>query len=89
MDNGMRRRTVEWLEAGLSQILICREFNLRPNVVFTLWKQFQTIELIEKKHGHGHPTTTIAREDRHLSIIVVTGSRVFSLTCPLSSLGQN
>lgn len=57
------------LEAGQSQVQICREFNLTASVVCNLWKQFQDTGSIERKPGQGRPRATTAREDRHLSII--------------------
>ncbi|GBM60679.1 hypothetical protein AVEN_62629-1 [Araneus ventricosus] len=49
LDDEMRWRIVGRLEAGQSQIQICREFNLTPNVVCNLWKQFQNTGSIDKK----------------------------------------
>ncbi|GBM75150.1 hypothetical protein AVEN_195571-1 [Araneus ventricosus] len=66
----MRCRIVGRLEAGLSQVQICREFNLTPSVTCNLWKQFQDTRSIERKPGQGHPRTAKATEDRYLSIIV-------------------
>ncbi|GBL75556.1 hypothetical protein AVEN_154895-1 [Araneus ventricosus] len=69
LDDGMRWRIVGRLEAGQSQVQICREFNLAPSVVFNLWKQFQDTGSIERKPGQGHPRATTATEDRYLSNI--------------------
>ncbi|GBN69148.1 hypothetical protein AVEN_128501-1 [Araneus ventricosus] len=51
LDDGMRWRIVWRLEAGQSQVQICREFNLTPSVVCNLWKQFQDTGSIERKPG--------------------------------------
>ncbi|GBM14259.1 hypothetical protein AVEN_167339-1 [Araneus ventricosus] len=69
LDDGMRWRIVGRLEAGQSQVQICREFNLTPSVVRNLWKQFQDTGSIERKPGQGRPRATTATEDRYLSII--------------------
>ncbi|GBN14676.1 Transposable element Tcb2 transposase [Araneus ventricosus] len=69
LEDGMRWRIVQRLEAGQSQVQICREFNLTPSVVCNLWKQFQVIGSIERKAGQGRPRATTATEDRYLSII--------------------
>ncbi|GBM70273.1 hypothetical protein AVEN_63920-1 [Araneus ventricosus] len=69
LDDGMRWRIVGRLEAGQSQVQICREFNLTPSVVCNLWKQFQDTGSNERKPGQGCPRTTMATEDRYLSII--------------------
>ncbi|GBN21748.1 hypothetical protein AVEN_258184-1 [Araneus ventricosus] len=69
LDDGMRWRIVGRLEAGQSQVQICREFNLTPSVVCNLWKQFQDTGSIERKPGQGRPRATTATEDRYLSII--------------------
>ncbi|GBL92896.1 hypothetical protein AVEN_54558-1 [Araneus ventricosus] len=69
LDNGMRWRIVRRLEAGQSQVQICREFNLTSSVVCNLWKQFQDTGSIERKPGQGRPRATTATEDRYLSII--------------------
>ncbi|GBN94518.1 hypothetical protein AVEN_228320-1 [Araneus ventricosus] len=69
LDDGMRWRIVGRLEAGQSQVQICREFNLTPSVVCNLWKQFQDTGSIERKPGQGRPSATTATEDRYLSII--------------------
>ncbi|GBN12477.1 Transposable element Tc1 transposase [Araneus ventricosus] len=69
LNNGMRWRIGGRLEAGQSQVHICREFNLTPRVVCNLWKQFQDTGSIERKPGQGRPRATTAREDRYLSII--------------------
>ncbi|GBM04249.1 hypothetical protein AVEN_41057-1 [Araneus ventricosus] len=67
LDDGMRWRIVGRLEAGQSQVQICREFNLTPSVVCNLWKQCQDTGSIERKPGQGRPRAT--KEDRYLSII--------------------
>ncbi|GBM69327.1 hypothetical protein AVEN_155752-1 [Araneus ventricosus] len=67
-DDGMRWRNVGRLEAGQSQVQICRELNLTPSVLCNLWKQFQDTGSIERKPGQG-PRATTASEDRYLSII--------------------
>ncbi|GBL73065.1 hypothetical protein AVEN_128223-1 [Araneus ventricosus] len=69
LDDGMRWRMVGRLEAGQSQVEICREFNLTPSAVCNLWKQFQDTGSIERKPGQGRPRATTATEDRYLSII--------------------
>ncbi|GBN38921.1 hypothetical protein AVEN_103449-1 [Araneus ventricosus] len=69
LDDGMRRRIVGRLEAGQSQVQICREFNLTPSVVCNFWKHFQDTGSIERKPGQGRPRATTATEDRYLSII--------------------
>ncbi|GBN24449.1 hypothetical protein AVEN_124401-1 [Araneus ventricosus] len=69
LDDGMRWRIVERLEASQSQVQICREFNLTPSVVCNLWKRFQDTGSIERKPGQGRPRATTATEDRYLSII--------------------
>ncbi|GBL75045.1 hypothetical protein AVEN_243833-1 [Araneus ventricosus] len=69
LDDGMRWRIVGRLEAGQSQVQICREFNLTPSVVCNLWKQLQDTGSIERKPGQGRPRATTATEDRYLSII--------------------
>ncbi|GBM12593.1 hypothetical protein AVEN_146776-1 [Araneus ventricosus] len=69
LDDGIRWRIVERLEAGQSQVQICREFNLTPSVVRNLWKQFQDTGSIDRKPGQGRPRATTATEDRYLSII--------------------
>ncbi|GBM72322.1 hypothetical protein AVEN_228484-1 [Araneus ventricosus] len=69
LDDGMRWRIVGRLEAGQSQVQICREFNLTPSVVCNLCKQFQDTGSIERKPGQGRPRATTATEDRYLSII--------------------
>ncbi|GBN24071.1 hypothetical protein AVEN_27891-1 [Araneus ventricosus] len=69
LDDGMRWRIVERLDAGQSQVQICREFNLTPSVVCNLWKQFQDTGSIERKPGQSRPRDTMAIEDRYLSII--------------------
>ncbi|GFU34357.1 uncharacterized protein TNCV_1991471 [Trichonephila clavipes] len=58
LDDGMRRRIVGRLEAGLFHVQICRELTLTPRVVSNLWKQFQDSVSIERKPP-----------DCHLSII--------------------
>ncbi|KFM59504.1 hypothetical protein X975_12997, partial [Stegodyphus mimosarum] len=70
LDDGKRWRIVGRLEAGQSQVQICRECNLTPSLVCNLWKQFQDTGSIKRKHGQGHPKATTAREDRYLSILV-------------------
>ncbi|GBN89465.1 hypothetical protein AVEN_258463-1 [Araneus ventricosus] len=69
LDDGMRWRIVGRLEAGQSQVQICREFNLMPSVVRNSWKQFQDTRSIERKPGQGRPRATTATEDSYLSII--------------------
>ncbi|GBM84655.1 hypothetical protein AVEN_136685-1 [Araneus ventricosus] len=69
LDDGMRWRIVGRLEAGQSQVQICREFNLTPSVLCNLWKQFQDTGSIERKPGQGRPRANTATEDRYLSII--------------------
>ncbi|GBN46032.1 Transposable element Tc1 transposase [Araneus ventricosus] len=69
LDDGMRWRIVGRLEAGQSQVQICREFNLTPSVVCNLWKQFQDTGSIERKPRQGRPKATTVTEDRYLSII--------------------
>ncbi|GBN58365.1 Transposable element Tc1 transposase [Araneus ventricosus] len=69
LDDGMRWRIVGRLEAGQSQVQICREFNSTPSVVCNLWKQFQDTGSIERKPGQGRPRATTSTEDRYLSII--------------------
>ncbi|GBM45040.1 Transposable element Tc1 transposase [Araneus ventricosus] len=69
LDDGMRWRIMGRLEAGQSQVQICREFNLTPSVVCNLWKQFQDTGSIERKPEQGRPRATTATEDRYLSII--------------------
>ncbi|GBN35430.1 hypothetical protein AVEN_274708-1 [Araneus ventricosus] len=68
-DDGMRWRIVGRLEAGQSQVQICGEFYLTPNVVCNLWKQCKNTGPIERKPGQGCPRATRATEDRYLSII--------------------
>ncbi|GBL72074.1 hypothetical protein AVEN_115086-1 [Araneus ventricosus] len=70
------------LEAGQSQVQICREFNLTPSVVCNLGKQFQDTGSIDRKPRQGHPRATTATEDRYLSIIArrnrgATASQLF------------
>ncbi|GBO26509.1 hypothetical protein AVEN_53650-1 [Araneus ventricosus] len=69
LDDGMSWRIVGRLEAGQSQVQICREFNLTPSVVYDLWKQFQDTGSIERKPGQGRPRATKATEKRYLAII--------------------
>ncbi|GBM53286.1 hypothetical protein AVEN_52311-1 [Araneus ventricosus] len=69
LDDGMRWRIVGKLEAGQSQVQICREFNLTPSVVCNLWKQFQDTGSIERKPGQGRPRATMVTENRYLSVI--------------------
>ncbi|GBM65389.1 hypothetical protein AVEN_79642-1 [Araneus ventricosus] len=69
LDNGMKWRIVGRLEAGQSQVQICRAFNLTPSVVCNLWKQFQDTGSIERKPGQGRPRATTATEDSYFSII--------------------
>ncbi|GBM99424.1 hypothetical protein AVEN_220305-1 [Araneus ventricosus] len=69
LDDGMRWRIVGRVEAGQSQVHICREFNLMPSVVCNLRKQFQNTGSIERKPGQGRPRATTATEDLYLSII--------------------
>ncbi|GBM88650.1 hypothetical protein AVEN_139604-1 [Araneus ventricosus] len=72
LDDGMRWRILWRLEAGHSQVEICREFSLTPSAVCNLWnnlwKQFQDTGSIERKPGQGRPRATTAIEDRYLSI---------------------
>lgn len=68
LDDGMRWRIVGRLEAGQSQVQICRDFNVTPSVVSNLWKQFQDTGSIERKPGQGRPRATTAADDRYLSI---------------------
>ncbi|GBM11017.1 Transposable element Tcb2 transposase [Araneus ventricosus] len=69
LDDGMRWQIGGRLEAGQSQVQICREFNLTPSVVCNLWKQFQDTGSIERNPGQGRPRATTATEDRYLTII--------------------
>ncbi|GBL87031.1 Transposable element Tcb2 transposase [Araneus ventricosus] len=69
LDDGLRWRIVGRLEAGQSQVQICREFNLTPSAVCNLCKQFQDTGSIERKPGKSRPRATTATEDRYLSII--------------------
>ncbi|GBO21646.1 hypothetical protein AVEN_201798-1 [Araneus ventricosus] len=69
LEGGMRWLIVGRLEAGQSQVQICRNFNLTPSVVCKLWKQFQDTGSIERKPGEGCPKATMAKEDHYLSII--------------------
>ncbi|GBL80570.1 Transposable element Tcb2 transposase [Araneus ventricosus] len=69
LDDGMRWRIVGRLEAGQSQVQICREFNLTPSVVCNLWKQFQDTGSIERKPRQGRPRATTSTDDRYSSII--------------------
>lgn len=69
LDDGMRWRIVGRLEAGQSQVQICREFNLTPSVVCNLWKQFQDTGSIKRKPGQGRPRATTARDDRYLAVL--------------------
>ncbi|GBN76633.1 hypothetical protein AVEN_218485-1 [Araneus ventricosus] len=69
LNGGMRWRIVERLEAGQSQVQVCRGFNLTPSVVCNLWKQFQDTGSIERKPRQGRPRATTATEDCYLSII--------------------
>ncbi|GBO12557.1 hypothetical protein AVEN_206075-1 [Araneus ventricosus] len=96
LDDGMRWRIVGRLEAGQSQILICRKFNLTPSVVCNLWKQFKDTGSIERKPGQGHPRATtdtdpylsfIARRNRGATasqlsrdLYAATGTRVLRVT---------
>ncbi|CAL1282694.1 unnamed protein product [Larinioides sclopetarius] len=68
-NDGMRWRIVGSLEAGQSQVQICKDFNLMASVVCNLWKQFQDTGSIQRKPGQGSPRATTATEDRYLSII--------------------
>ncbi|GBN36419.1 hypothetical protein AVEN_112992-1 [Araneus ventricosus] len=82
LDDEMKWRIVGRLEAGQSQVQICREFNLTPSVVCNLWKQLQDTGSIERKPGQGRPRATTATEDRYLSIIArrnrgATASQLF------------
>ncbi|GBM82475.1 hypothetical protein AVEN_227008-1 [Araneus ventricosus] len=82
LDDGMRWQIVGRLEAGQSQVQICREFTLTPSVVCNLWKQFQDTGSIERKPSQGRPRPTSATEDRYLSIIArrnrgATSSQLF------------
>ncbi|GFV23953.1 transcription factor Sox-6 [Trichonephila clavipes] len=67
LDDEMRWRIVGRLEAHQCQL--CREFNLTPRVVCSLWKKLQDTGFVERKPEQGRPRTTTAREDRPLSII--------------------
>ncbi|GBN06438.1 hypothetical protein AVEN_78133-1 [Araneus ventricosus] len=69
LDDGMRWRIVGRLEAGQSQVQICREFNLTPSVVCNLWKHFEDTGSTERKPQQGRPRVTTTTEDRYLSII--------------------
>ncbi|KFM75524.1 hypothetical protein X975_13998, partial [Stegodyphus mimosarum] len=53
LNDGMRWRIVGRLEAGQSQVQICREFNLTHSVMCNLWKRFQNTGSIERKPGQG------------------------------------
>ncbi|GBN43219.1 Transposable element Tcb2 transposase [Araneus ventricosus] len=86
LDHGMRWRIVGRLEAGQSQVQICREFNLTPSVVCNLWKQFQDTGSIERKPGQGHPRATTATEDRYLSIIARLNGVLQLLISPVTCL---
>ncbi|KFM76555.1 hypothetical protein X975_12185, partial [Stegodyphus mimosarum] len=82
LDDGMRWQIVGRLEAGQSQVQICREFNLMPSVMCNLWKQFQDTGSIERKPGQGRSRDTMAKEDRYLSVLARRnrGATVFQLT---------
>ncbi|GBN48829.1 Transposable element Tc1 transposase [Araneus ventricosus] len=69
LDDGMRWRIAGRLEAGQSQVQICREFDLTSSVVCNLRKQFRDTVSIERKPGQGRPRATTATEDRYLSSI--------------------
>ncbi|GBN10984.1 hypothetical protein AVEN_13648-1 [Araneus ventricosus] len=69
LDDGMRWRIVGRLEAGQSQVYICREFNLTPSVVRNLWKQSRIPDPSRERLGQGRPRATTATEDRYMSII--------------------
>ncbi|GBO08894.1 hypothetical protein AVEN_224414-1, partial [Araneus ventricosus] len=73
LDDGMRWRIVGRLEAGQSQVQICREFNLTPSVVCNLWKQFQDTGSIQRKPGGGVDPEFILMDDNerpHRALLV-------------------
>ncbi|GBM10042.1 hypothetical protein AVEN_24023-1 [Araneus ventricosus] len=86
LDNGMRWRIVERLEAGQSQVQICREFNLTPSVVCNLWKQFKDTGYIERKPRQGRPRATTPTEDRYLSIIARRNRVLQLLSSPVTCM---
>ncbi|GBL95208.1 hypothetical protein AVEN_253535-1 [Araneus ventricosus] len=86
LDDGMRWRIVGRLEAGQSQVRICREFNLTPSITCNLWKQFQDTGSIKKKPWQGRPRATTATEDRHLSIIARRNRVLQLLSSPVTCM---
>lgn len=67
----MKCRIAGRLETEHSQMQITRYFNVRPRVVYNLWKQFKVTGSIERKPSQDGPRATTANEERYLSI---TGS---------------
>ncbi|GBM22414.1 hypothetical protein AVEN_221486-1 [Araneus ventricosus] len=66
----MRYSIVGRQKIGQSQLQITRDLNIKPNIVFNLWKHFKDTVSKVRQPGRRSRATT-AFEDRYLSITVM------------------
>ncbi|GFU52379.1 hypothetical protein TNCV_3958931 [Trichonephila clavipes] len=68
LENSLRWRTVNWLEAGQFQAMGLSDYQVELKLVSWLWNRFQTTFTISRKVNQGQPRAMTSAQNHYLTL---------------------